>query len=267
MNATVYALRILAYPYSAIFMSHPFTGSPKFPFNTARNSSQPKTNNGNIHKALAELPMPRKHYKWYYSTEAASPDMTEPKEQLHDFLKGYFYLKSAGWEKNAPKPLSSWTAPELAKLPNYYVMPLHSSMRQAVAGNMSGEDTEKVNSKMEKWLPDKDLDVYVSEFGRNTFQGGLNWYRMATNPANMKDLELFAGRTIDVPSIFIAGKQDWGTYQEPGAVEKLNDVCSNFKGVKLIDGAGHWVQQEQPEAVAELILDFIKQVKTERASY
>jgi hypothetical protein len=79
-------------------MSHPFTGAPEFPFDTASHQPQAKSDQqdpGNLHKALAELPQPRKHYKWYYSTEPANHDMTEPKEDIHEFLRGYSHLKSA----------------------------------------------------------------------------------------------------------------------------------------------------------------------------
>ena len=238
-------------------MSHPFTGSPNLPFDIVRNLPEPKRNTEDIHKDLAELQPARKHYKWYYSSETANHEMMEPKDHLHTFLKGYYYLKSADWSKNNPQPLAAWSAPELAKLPNYYVMPLSSSMREAVAEDMSSEDSASVNEKMARWLPDRDLDVYVSEYSRTTFQGCLNYYRIGTDPAKRKDLELFAGKRIDVPCLFIAGKQDWGTYQEPGVVEKLSEVCSEFRGVELIADAGHWVQQEQPEEVVRLIKKFL----------
>ena len=74
-------------------------------------------------------------------------------------------------------------------------------------------------------------------------------------------LELFAGRTIDVPSLFIGGKSDWGTFQTPGAFERMQtrEVCSDFRGAHRIEGAGHWVQQEQPERVTELLLSFLRE--------
>ena len=187
--------------------------------------------------------------------------MDNPKEDLHTFLRGYFHLKSADWKGNNPKPLRAWEATELAKLPYYYVMPLKVSMREAVSIGMANEDAAEVSKQSARWLDDEDLGVYVQEFGRNGFQGGLNWYRIATDPTHMKDAELFAGRTIDIPSMFIAGKKDWGTYQEPGAIEKMSEVCTKFKGAELLDGAGHWVQQEQPEKVVNLVAKFLRDVK------
>ena len=67
------------------------------------------------------------------------------------------------------------------------------------------------------------------------------------------------GRTIDVPSFFIAGKSDWGVYQTPGAVESMqNSACTRMVGFHLLDGAGHWVQQEQPEQVNKLLIAFLQ---------
>jgi pimeloyl-ACP methyl ester carboxylesterase len=57
--------------------------------------------------------------------------------------------------------------------------------------------------------------------------------------------------------MFIAGASDWGVYQAPGAFEALGTACSRFEGSHLIPAAGHWVQQEQPQAVVELLLEFL----------
>ena len=72
---------------------------------------------------------------------------------------------------------------------------------------------------------------------------------------------LFSGRTLDVPSCFIAGKSDWGIYQRPGGdmIRMQRDVLTNMVGgCHLIEGAGHWVQQEQPEKVSALLVAFLK---------
>ena len=247
-------------------MSHPFKGTPSLPFDILSNPKFQRKKE-DVHKALASLSTPRKHYKWYYSTALAASEMENPKEDLRTFLRGYFHLKSADWKGNDPHPLKAWEATELAKLPYYYVMPLKSTMREAVSISMAEEDTAQVAKQSARWLDDKDLGVYVQEFGRNGFQGGLNWYRVATDPESMKDVELFAGRKIDIPCMFISGKKDWGTYQEPGAVEKMREVCTQFKDAQLLDGAGHWVQQEQPEKVVELVAKFLRDVRKDAILY
>jgi pimeloyl-ACP methyl ester carboxylesterase len=251
---------------SCVMMSHPFKGSPVLPFDIVSGQSS-SADKEDVHKDLAELPEPRKHYKWYYSTSSAAEEMDNPKNELHQFLRGYFHLKSADWKGNKPSPLKAWKASELAKLPYYYMMPLHSGMRESVQIPMANEDPATVSKLSQRWLNDEELSVYSDSWKKTGFQGGLNWYRVATDPKNMKDVELFAGKKIDVPSLFISGKQDWGTYQEPGTVENMGNVCSKFKGVELIDGAGHWVQQEQPEKVTEILAKFLREVKRDAMSY
>jgi pimeloyl-ACP methyl ester carboxylesterase len=235
-------------------MSAPFAGPPELPFDTDKNPPQPATG-PSIHEALAALARPRKHYQWYYSTRPANAEMWHCKEGVHAFLRAYFHHKSADWRQNHPFPLKSWSAGELARMPTYYIMDLERDMAATVA--------EEMPSAAEiaacRWLPDSELAVYSAEYERNGFQGGLNWYRARTGGRYDSELQLFSGRTIDVPSLFVSGKSDWGVYQRPGNFERMQGtVCTRMHGCYLIDGAGHWVQQEQPEVVSELLIDFLR---------
>jgi pimeloyl-ACP methyl ester carboxylesterase len=110
------------------------------------------------------------------------------------------------------------------------------------------------------WLPDRELSFYSAEYARTGFQGGLQWYRCGTSGAFTSELETFSGRTIDAPSCFISGMQDWGTYQRPGVFEAMQkSACTKMLGCHLVDGAGHWVQQEQPAEVSRLLLQFLRE--------
>ncbi|ESZ95237.1 epoxide hydrolase [Sclerotinia borealis F-4128] len=265
----VILVHALGYKDVACVLGHDFGAvvarSPVLPSHPS--NPHPPSSTQDIHKVLACLPSPRKHYKWYYSSAPAASEMYYPKSDLEAFLRGYFYLKSADWRENLPHTLKSWSASELQQLPHYYVMPLNSSMREVVQQQMNKEDASEVQKRMSKWMTDEDLAVYANEFARTGFQGMLNWYRVNTDPQWMKDVELFAGRKIDVPLLFIGGKRDWGTYQEPGVVENMNDVCTKLRGIELVDAAGHWVQQEQPEKVVELVAKFLRDIKKEYMSY
>ena len=239
---------------SLAFMSAPFPGPPEVPFDTDRNPPAPPSG-PTIHAALAALPRPRKHYQWFYSTRPANAQMWHCRQGVHDFLRAYFHHKSADWKENRPHRLASWSAAELAKMPTYYVMDLADDMPTTVAKEMPSASEIAACT----WLPDDELAVYAGEYRRNGFQGGLNWYRTRTEGTIDSELALFSQRTIDVPSLFIAGKSDWGTYQQPGALERMQErSCTKMVGCHLIDGAGHWVQQEQPEAVSALLIDFLK---------
>src|SRR3954468_19453233 len=239
-------------------MSAPFAGPPPLPFDTADGPPKPKRDDP-VHRELAALPRPRKHYQWYYSTREANANMHHARQGVHDFLRAYYHHKSADWKDNAPYPLKAWTASELAKLPTYYTMELDKGMAETVAEEMPSPWQIAAN----RWLPDNDLAFYSAEYARTGFQGGLQWYRCGTSGAFTAELETFSGRSIEVPSCFISGKQDWGTYQRPGVFEAMQTkACTRMLGVHLIDGAGHWVQQEQPDEVSRLLLEFLKQARS-----
>jgi pimeloyl-ACP methyl ester carboxylesterase len=239
---------------SLALMSAPFAGPPALPFDTANNPQQQAAPEVNIHDELAKLDRPRKHYQWYYSTRPANADMRDCSQGVHAFLRGYFHHKSADWTDNKPFQLKSWTAIELAKMPTYYIMDLHKNMAETVAAEMPSP----AQIAACRWLPERELAVYATEYQRTGFQGGLQWYRRGTGGIDIAELQLFSRRTIDVPSIFIAGKSDWGTYQRPGNFERMQEsVCRRMLGCHLIDGAGHWVQQEQSELVTELLIEFL----------
>jgi len=240
---------------SVVLMSAPFAGPPRLLFDT---SDAPPVNKAidPVHRELAALPRPRKHYQWYYSTREANADMHCAPQGVHDFLRAYYHHKSADWKANQPYPLKSWTATELAKLPTYYVMDLASTMPETVAAEMPSQAEIAANI----WLPDHELSFYSAEYARTGFQGGLQWYRCGTSGAFTAELETWSGRSIDVPSCFISGKQDWGTYQRPGVFEAMQaSACSRMLGCHLVDGAGHWVQQEEAAEVTRLLIAFLRE--------
>ena len=245
---------------SVALMSAPFAGPPPLPFNTANAgasaASASPTAVDDLHAALAALPRPRKHYQWYYSTREADANMRYCPQGIHAFLRAYYHFKSADWQDNTPSPLLAWSAAELARMPTYYIMDLGQGMAEAVAPEMPSAAEVAAC----QWLPDAELAVYSAEYSRTGFQGGLQWYRCATGGIGNAELQVFSGRTIDVPSLFVAGKSDWGRYQRPGNLERMQtSACTNMHGCHVVDGAGHWVQQEQPEQVSTLLTQFLRQ--------
>ncbi|MHC2591422.1 pimeloyl-ACP methyl ester carboxylesterase [Bradyrhizobium ottawaense] len=120
---------------SVTMMSAPFGGPPALPFGTVDAPAKPAVEDP-VHRELAALPRPRKHYQWYYATRPANADMQHAPQGVHDFLRAYYHHKSADWTDNKPYPLASWSADELAKLPTYYVMDLNETMAETVAKEM-----------------------------------------------------------------------------------------------------------------------------------
>ena len=230
---------------ACVMMSSPFGGPPSLPLPAV----------GVEHAALAALPRPRKHYQAYYGTRPANADMQHCAQGVHAFLRGYYHVKSADWQANQPHLLPSYAAHELARMPTYYIMDALQNMAQTVAPHMPSA----AHIAACPWLTETELALYAAEYQRNGFQGGLQWYRCGAEPRFITELQTWAGRSIDVPSMFIAGQSDWGTYQKPGEFEKMQrTACTDMRGVHLMEGAGHWVQQEQPGRVAALLLEFLR---------
>ena len=242
--------------HTVALMSAPFAGPPALPFATAGAPPREKgQGRRSIHDDLAALDPPRKHYHWYYATRQANSDMVGCPQGIHAFLRAYYHHKSADWKANRPHRLESWSAGELAKLPTYYVMELDKDMPATVAPHMPNPAEIAACT----WLTEAELFLYAAEYARTGFQGGLQWYRTRTSGLFDAEQEVFSGRTIDQPSCFIAGESDWGVYQSPGAFERMQSrACTRMLACHLVEGAGHWVQQEQPEAVVHLLVDFLR---------
>jgi pimeloyl-ACP methyl ester carboxylesterase len=249
---------------SLVLMSHPVKGPFTLPFGTSPSSGQPSKNteekpSGGVHEELAKLQPPRKHYQRYYCTSNANGEMTYPGgAALRTFLRGYFHLKSADWDGNTPHRLDEGSATQLARMPHYYIMPADKTMREAVADEMTQKEIALAQKVAGRWLSDEELGFYAEEWSRTTFLGGLNWYCLTVKPDLLADAQIWSGRKISVPTVFVAGTRDWGSFQDPGALEALEDgrfvEDGKYLGTVLVDGAGHWVNQEQPATCAREIL-------------
>src|SRR5712691_1404187 len=245
---------------SVTLMSSPFAGAPSLPSNTANGAALPRPaiTDDELDAQLAKLDRPRKYYQNYQRKPGANEDMLHAPQGLHAFFRAYYHYKSADWKGNKPYPLKGRTAEEMAKIPTYYVMDKDKGMAETVAAEMPSAPEIAAC----QWLTEPEVGVYATEYARTSFTGALQGYRVrrGTDPKTLAELRTFAGRTIDVPACFIAGKSDWGSYQTPGVFETMQTprVCTQWRGAHLVDGAGHWVQQEQPEEVSKLLVQFLK---------
>ena len=244
---------------SVTIMSSPFEGAPSLPFGTANGAERPRAapTDDQLDAELAKLNPPRKYYQNYQRTRGANDDMLHAPQGLHAFFRAYYHYKSADWKGNKPHPLKARTAEEMAQIPTYYVMEKDKGMAATVAPFMPSA----AEIAACKWLTEAEVDVYATEYARTQFTGALQGYRVrrGSDPKSIAEMLTFSGRTIDVPSMYIAGKSDWGVYQTPGAVDRMqNSACTRMVGFHLLDGAGHWVQQEQPEQVSKLLIQFLR---------
>jgi pimeloyl-ACP methyl ester carboxylesterase len=102
-------------------------------------------------------------------------------------------------------------------------------------------------------MTDEELEVYVRVFARTGFRGGLNWYR---NIDRNWELTAPAGdRRITQPACFVTGERDPVQRFMPAAA--MDGWVTDLRRNEVIPGAGHWVNQEEPEAVNAILLDFL----------
>ena len=244
---------------SVVLMSAPFGGPPTLPVNTAEAPARKlPASVPSIHDELAALLRPRKHYRWYYSTRQANEDIWHNPQGVHEFLRAYYHFKSGDWKDNRPFPLKSWTAGELANMPTYYIiMDLAKDMAETVAPEMPSASEIAAC----QWLTEEDLRVYSTEYNRIGFQGGLQSYRVGTNPRFSAELRAFSASYDRCASVFYLRSEGLGGLPDPRCTgEHADSSCTRMVGIHLVEGAGHWVQQEQPDQVNELLRGFLQQI-------
>ncbi|CAM6004432.1 unnamed protein product, partial [Sphagnum balticum] len=232
---------------SVIMMSAQYSGVP--PIDTPSRTP--------VLDALKQLG--KKHYQWYYSSiKQADSDMINAEQGLKEFFRGYYYFKAAQHPRNKNVfELKEWTVDELCKLPEYYIMPFDKTMPQTVLSNVP--DSIVIQREMSSWLTDDELQVYANEFQRSSFRGDLQRYKCMTSGYDQNQLKVFRGMNIKCPAMYIAGAHDWGSQLEPGSLKKIatKDVCEDWRGLELIEDAGHWLPEEQPEKLIKTILKFL----------
>lgn len=118
-----------------------------------------------------------------------------------------------------------------------------------------------IERRLPRWISEDDHAHVVANFKRTGFRGGLNWYR---NIDRNWDLTApWQGAQIHQPSIFIAGAKDAVVTSILGGkrVTEMERVLPNLKRKLIIEGAGHWIQQERPNEVNAALIEFLKSVK------
>jgi epoxide hydrolase A/B len=105
------------------------------------------------------------------------------------------------------------------------------------------------------WLTDADLDFYTAEFERTGLTGALNRYRNVDR--DWADLAAWDSAPITQPSLFIGGQNDPTTRWLTGAIAKHATTLPGLTASHILDGCGHWIQQERPDQVNRILLDWL----------
>ena len=113
------------------------------------------------------------------------------------------------------------------------------------------------------WLTDADLDYYAAAYEKSGFHGGIHRYRNVD--ADWHSLQHLAGKTIQQPALFIAGEHDSVLRYAPGVnmMDIIDPFYDDLRGRVIIEGAGHWVQQEKPQEVNTHLMAFLNKLETD----
>ena len=107
------------------------------------------------------------------------------------------------------------------------------------------------------WLSHEDVAHYAAEFAHSGFRGPLNRYRNRRRDWEFR--QSLPSHVISQPSLFISGTRDLATQMAPARVwEDLPDVLPGLRGQHMLEGCGHWTQQERPEEVNRLLIDWLQ---------
>jgi len=222
-------------------MSAPFAGPPLLPFKHGQR--RPSKARDSIHDDPGRPEASAQTLSLYYSTREARQhvEMSAGRSRFHARVLS---PQECGLEAEPPFPLKSWTASELEKMPTYYIMDL----KEGMAGTVAKEMPARPRSWRNKWLPDNELAVYAQEYGRNGFQGGLQWYRCNTSGATARSCG-FSPAARSTYVMLHRGQERLGNLpaSRRHMIKMQKDAVTNMLGCHLVEGAGHWVQQEQPE--------------------
>lgn len=113
-----------------------------------------------------------------------------------------------------------------------------------------------IPDELPAWLSQDDLDAYVDEFSTSGFFGPVSWYRNLD--ANHERTKHIAPTTLTMPCLFIGGTHDAVIAARPEYVDAMDGMLPGYRGKVMIDGAGHWTQQEAPAEFNDALLGFLR---------
>ena len=245
---------------SITIMSSPFEGPPSLPFDTANGAAAPRPapTDDELDAELAKLDPPRKYYQNYQRTRGANDDMLHAPQGLHAFFRAYYHYKSADWKGNKPHPLKARTAAEMAQIPTYYVMERDKGMAETVAPIHA--------------VGGRDRGVQVADRGRSRRVRD----RIRPDPFHRRPAGLSSAARLrpqeprrDAHVLGPHHRCAIDVHRRQERLGHLSDArarstrcgrapAREWSGFHLLDGAGHWVQQEQPEQVSTLLIQFLR---------
>lgn len=184
---------------------------------------------------------------------------TAPTKALRDrFGENFFYILYFQEPGVADAELNGDPARTMRRMLGGLQLPgdERSALRMVAPGPEGFIDRLPEPEALPTWLSQDELDHYISEFTRTGFTGGLNWYRNFDR--NWETTAEIDGATIGVPCLFIGGTADPVlTFTRRDRASQV--ITGPYREV-MLDGAGHWLQQERPDEVNARLLEFLKEM-------
>lgn len=170
---------------------------------------------------------------WFYIDYFQEPGVAEAEADadLERWLKGFYFTASGE---------ADFSQPSMAIIPRGHQM--IERLQLPAPGQMA-------------WLTDDDFAYYLGEFERSGVTGPLNRYRNITR--DWTELAPWRHAPITVPALFIGGDRDGPTMWGQRAIERFPTTLPELRGSHILTGCGHWTQQERPDEVNQLLVDFL----------
>ncbi|MGI9598018.1 MAG: alpha/beta fold hydrolase, partial [Acidimicrobiales bacterium] len=125
----------------------------------------------------------------------------------------------------------------------------HFPMGQTMSQQMIMPD------QLPSWLTEADVQFYVDELAEKGFRGGLNWYRNINRLPG--DLAPWVGATVEQPSFYMGGSTDMIAGNTAENLAAMQAALPDLRYFEVVEGAGHWLQQERPDEVNDALVRFL----------
>jgi pimeloyl-ACP methyl ester carboxylesterase len=187
--------------------------------------------------------MPQTERSWFYQLYFQTPGVAEAELQRdpRGAIRRCLYSASG----DAPRRAEVWT----------------DDRAPGMIPRGGGFLTRSIDpERLPPWLTEADIDFYAGEFARAGFRGGLNWYRNIDR--NWELMAPFAGMRVTIPALYVAGDRDL-VVRFKGAGQLIENLAQFVPGLRrtiMLEGCGHWTQQERASEVNAAMIGFLKEL-------
>jgi pimeloyl-ACP methyl ester carboxylesterase len=229
---------------AVVGLSVPFSGRglaavPGSPFGDAR-----------PHAAHRELAGPDMLFYQEYFSLPGDVAAREAEQDLRAWITAGLYSLSA--DRPLPPELAGV---DLTSLPEDMLREFLRGAMCVPRGSTFAELLQQPDA-LPAWLGEEDLDFYVFEFEHGGLTAPLRWYR--NSELNWAVLGPYDGKPITVPALFIGGDRDVATIWSQQAIARAEEMHTDLRGSVILRDCGHWIMQEQPDAVNKELLVFLQ---------